>query len=80
MTQSEIESMKEEYIKLKKMRRQAVDEFEFIRLLAVRLMVFVNATESELYDLEDLMSNIISTADDLYNFCIDFKLMLQEYN
>lgn len=80
MESEELKSIEEKYIKLKKLRLEAVDNFEFIHLLILRLRVLVNSADSVEYDFEDLFSNIMLTVDDLYNYCMEYEKMLQKYN
>lgn len=70
----------EEYCRLKKLRLEATDNFEYINLLTLRLLIFVNSTDSNIYDFEDVLSNIRLTVDDLYKYCLDYREMLRKYS
>lgn len=70
----------EEYCRLKKLRLEATDNFEYINLLTLRLLIFVNSTDSDIYDFEDVLNNIRLTVDDLYKYCLEYREMLREYN
>lgn len=70
----------EEYCRLKKLRLEATDNFEYISLLTLRLLIFVNSTDSNIYDFEDVLSNIRLTVDDLYKYCLDYREMLRKYS
>lgn len=70
----------EEYCRLKKLRLEATDNFEYINLLTLRLLIFVNSTDSNIYDFEDVLSNIRLTVDDLYKYCLEYREMLRKYS
>lgn len=70
----------EEYCRLKKLRLEATDNFEYINLLTLRLLIFVNSTDSDIYDFEDVLNNIRLTVDDLYKYCLDYREMLRKYS
>lgn len=70
----------EEYCRLKKLRLEATDNFEYINLLTLRLLIFVNSTDSDMYDIEDVLNNIRLTVDDLYKYCLEYREMLRKYN
>lgn len=79
MKSNELKST-EEYCRLKKLRLEATDNFEYINLLTLRLLIFVNSTDSNIYDFEDVLSNIRLTVDDLYKYCLDYREMLRKYS
>lgn len=70
----------EEYCRLKKLRLEATDNFEYINLLTLRLLIFVNSTDSDIYDFEDVLNNIRLTVDDLYKYCLEYREMLRKYS
>ena len=69
----------EQYRKLKKLRLEAADKFAFINLLTFRLLVLLDSTDSHIYDFDSLLGNIRLTAEDLYNYCLDYRDMLENY-
>lgn len=79
MNLNELKSI-EEYSRLKKLRLEATDNFEYINLLTLRLLIFVNSTDSDIYNFEDVLSNIRLTVDDLYKYCLEYREMLRKYN
>lgn len=72
------EDIEKEYKKLKKLRLEAADKFSFINLLSQRLLVLVDSTDSDIYDFEDLLSNIRLTVEELHNYCIKYGEMFQQ--
>lgn len=69
----------EQYRKLKKLRLEAIDKFAFINLLTHRLIVLLDSTDSDVYDFENLLGDIRLTVEDLNNYCLDYRDMLQNY-
>lgn len=72
------EDIEIEYKKLKKLRLEAADKFSFINLLSQRLLVLVDSTDSDIYDFEDLLSNIRLTVEELHNYCTIYVEMFQQ--
>lgn len=72
------EDVEKEYKKLKKLRLEAADKFSFINLLSQRLLVLVDSTDSDIYDFEDLLSNIRLTVEELHNYCTIYGEMFQQ--
>lgn len=69
----------EQYRKLKKLRLEAADKFAFINLLTFRLLVLLDLTDSDIYDFDSLLGNVRLTVEDLYNYCLDYSDMLENY-
>lgn len=69
----------EHYKKLKKLRLEAADKFAFINLLTFRLLVLLDLTDSDVYDFDSLLGNVRLTVEDLYNYCLDYSDMLENY-
>lgn len=69
----------EHYKKLKKLRLEATDKFAFINLLTFRLLVLLDLTDSDIYDFDSLLGNVRLTVEDLYNYCLDYRDMLENY-
>lgn len=69
----------EHYKKLKKLRLEATDKFAFINLLTFRLLVLLDLTDSDIYDFDSLLGNVRLTVEDLYNYCLDYRDILENY-
>ncbi len=69
----------EQYRMLKKLRLEAIDKFAFINLLTHRLIVLLDSTDSDIYDFDSLLGDIRLTVEDLNNYCLAYRDMLQNY-
>lgn len=67
------------YKTLKKQRFEAVDKFLYISLLSQRLIVLVDSTDSDLYDFENLLTDIRLTVEELNNYCAEYSEMLEKF-
>lgn len=71
------EEKTEEYKRLKKLRLDASEKFSHINLLAQRLLVLV---DSDIYDYENLLTDIRLTAEELNNHCREYDEMINNFS
>ncbi len=69
----------EKYKKLKKFRLEASDKIDFVRMLSLRLFIFIDLLDNDLYDYNELLTEIRMTVADLYNYSLDCSNMLNDY-
>lgn len=74
------EEKTEEYKRLKKLRLDASEKFSHINLLAQRLLVLVDSTDSDIYDYENLLTDIRLTAEELNNHCREYDEMINNFS
>ena len=69
---------KEEYEKYKKLKKfilEASDKIDFVRML----FIFIDLLDNDLYDYNELLTEIRMTVTDLYNYSLDCSNMLNDY-
>ena len=79
MRAGETEDIEGKYKTLKKQRFEAVDKFSYISLLSQRLIVLVDSTDSDLYDFENLLTDIRLTVEELNNCRVAYSEMLEKF-
>lgn len=79
MSVGETENIAPEYKAFKKQRLEAIDKFSYISLLSQRLLVLTDSTDSDLYDFENLLTDIRLTAEELHKYCIAYSEMLEKF-
>ena len=74
------EERTEDYKRLKRHRLEAADKFSYINILAQRLLVLVDSTDSDIYDYENLLTDIRLTAEELNNYCREYGDMINGFS
>lgn len=74
------EERTEDYKRLKRHRLEAADKFSHINILAQRLLVLVDSTDSDIYDYENLLTDIRLTAEELKTYCREYGEMLENFS
>lgn len=74
------EERTEDYKRLKRQRLEAADKFSYINILAQRLLVLVDSTDSDIYDYENLLTDIRLTAEELNNYCREYGDMINGFS
>ena len=74
------EERTEDYKRLKRHRLEAADKFSYINILAQRLLVLVDSMDSDIYDYENLLTDIRLTAEELNNYCRDYSDMINGFS
>lgn len=74
------EERTEDYKRLKRHRLEAADKFSHINMLAQRLLVLVDSTDSDIYDYENLLTDIRLTAEELNNYCREYGDMINGFS
>lgn len=66
----------ERYNKLKAFRRNAIEQFDMIKILTFRLNVFISLLIENNDSSEEIISNIQMAIDELNDSCRNYKDML----
>lgn len=66
----------DKYNKLRAFRRNAIEQFDMIKILMFRLDVFVNLLIENDDDSEEIISNIQMAIEELSESCNNYKNML----
>ncbi|MCI9145316.1 MAG: hypothetical protein HFJ97_03015 [Eubacterium sp.] len=67
----------EKYNKLKTFRRNAIEQFDMIKILVFRLNVFINLLMENDDDREVIISNIQLAIEELSDNCNDYEKMIE---
>ncbi|MCM1114544.1 MAG: hypothetical protein NC397_03520 [Clostridium sp.] len=69
----------EKYKRLKVLGLKVDDKFVLVNTLNLKLHTLIDSLGSDLYDENELFSDIESTINDLYNYCLDYSDILETY-
>ncbi len=69
----------EKYQKLRKLRLEAAENIDFVRMLTLRLFIYIDLLDNDLYDYNELLTDLRMTVTDLYNYSLDYSNMLKDY-
>ncbi len=67
----------EKYNKLKTFRRNAIEQFDMIKILVFRLNVFINLLMENDDDREVIITNIQLAIEELSDNCNDYEKMIE---
>ena len=67
----------EKYNKLKTFRRNAIEQFDMIKILVFRLNVFINLLMENDDDHEVIITNIQLSIEELRDNCNDYEKMIE---
>lgn len=67
----------EKYNKLKTFRRNAIEQFDMIKILVFRLNVFINLLMENDDDREVIITNIQLAIEELRDNCNDYEKMIE---
>lgn len=70
---------KEAYEKLKLLRLEASEKIDFVRMLTLRLFIYIDLLDNDLYDYNELLTDLRMTVTDLYNYSRDYSDVLNDY-
>ena len=66
----------EKYLKLKRLRLNASEQFGKINTLVIRMLVFVDALISDTYNTEEILCNINDTVNELSELCYEYEKLI----
>lgn len=69
----------EAYEKLKQFRLEASEKIDFVRMLTLRLFIYIDLLDNDLYDYNELLTDLRMTVTDLYNYSRDYSDVVNNY-
>lgn len=69
----------EKYKKLKRFRLEASERFDYVRILTLRLFILIDLLDNDLYDYNELLTDLRMTVTDLYNYSRDYSDVINDY-
>lgn len=70
----------EKYKELKQFRLESSERIDFVRMLTLRLFIYIDLLDNDLYDYNELLTELRMTVTDLYNYSLDYSNMLNNYS
>ena len=70
----------EKYKELKQFRLESSERIDFVRMLTLRLFIYIDLLDNDLYDYNELLTELRMTVTDLYNYSLDYSNMFNNYS